>query len=142
MGLPSPAILADASFRARMETSLAWGLVVTAVAAAAYHCGYLAVPIVDDAGISIAYGHTFFSGEGLRVTPYSQPVEGFSNLVWTLLLGLSKPLDLPPDTYAHTLGIVLGLLALPVLALWGPASGARPLRVEDAVAPWVAAASP
>jgi hypothetical protein len=124
-----------------VETWLTAGLVLAAVAALAYLCGYLAVPIVDDAAISIAYGHTFFSGGGLRVTPASQPVEGFSNPLWTLLLGLSHPLSLPPDTYAHTLGIVFGLLALPLFALWGPASEHRAPRLEDAAAPWVAATS-
>ncbi|MCP3143828.1 hypothetical protein [Pyxidicoccus xibeiensis] len=124
-----------------VEAWLTAGLVVAAVVALAYLCGYLAVPIVDDAAISIAYGHTFFSGGGLRVTPASQPVEGFSNPIWTLLLGLSRPLDLPPDTYAHTLGIVFGLLALPLFALWGPASERRAPRLEDAAAPWVAASS-
>ncbi|MFP2929413.1 hypothetical protein ACLESO_30290, partial [Pyxidicoccus sp. 3LG] len=120
---------------------MATGLVMAAMAAMAYHCGYLAVPIVDDAAISIAYGHTFFAGEGLRLTPASQVVEGFSNPLWTLLLGLSHSLRLPPDTYAHTLGIVFGLLALPLFALWGPVSERRAPRLEDAAAPWVAAAS-
>jgi len=120
---------------------VAAGLVFAAVAAAAYHCGYLAVPIVDDAAISIAYGHTFFAGHGFRVTPSSQPVEGFSNLLWTLMLGLSRPLGTAPDTYAHTLGVLFGLLALPVFAAWGPVAARRSPRLEDALGPWVAAAS-
>jgi hypothetical protein len=127
---------------ARAEPWVASGLVLAAMMALAYHCGYLAVPIVDDAAISLAYGLTFFAGEGFRVTPFSQPVEGFSNLLWTLLLGLSRPLRLPPDTYAHGLGILFGMLALPVYALWGPASEGRRPRVEDALAPWVAALNP
>ncbi|HZI16325.1 MAG TPA: hypothetical protein VE153_38525 [Myxococcus sp.] len=126
---------------AGVEAWLAAGLLMAAVAGTAYHSGYLAVPIVDDAAISIAYGHTFFAGGGLRVTPASQPVEGFSNPLWTLMLGLSRPLGLPPDTYAHTLGLILGLLALPVFALWGPVSERRALRLEDTAAPWVAASS-
>ncbi len=140
---PSSAALSPLPSRplAGMEAWLAAVLLMAAVAGTAYHCGYLAVPIVDDAAISIAYGHTFFGGGGLRVTPMSQPVEGFSNPLWTLLLGLSRPLELPPDTYAHTLGILLGLLALPVFALWGPLSERRGLRLEDTAAAWVAASS-
>ncbi|GEN05627.1 hypothetical protein SAMN05443572_101827 [Myxococcus fulvus] len=124
------------------ELALTCGLIVAAVAAGAYHCGYLATPVVDDAAISIAYGHSFFEGAGWRVTPHSQPVEGFSNPLWTLLLGLSRPLGFAPEPYAHTLGIILGLLALPLFALWGPISARRLPRLEDVAAPWVAATSP
>ncbi|MCP3104452.1 hypothetical protein LZ198_36870 [Myxococcus sp. K15C18031901] len=143
MTSPPPTEQAPSPSRPRWskEPWLAVGLVFAAVAAAAYHCGFLSVPIVDDAAISIAYGHTFFAGHGFRVTPSSQPVEGFSNLLWTLMLGLSRPLDAAPDTYAHTLGIVFGLLALPVFAAWGPVAGRRSPRLEDALGPWVAAAS-
>lgn len=126
----------------RVESWVAAGLTVAAMLVLVYHCGFLAVPIVDDAAISIAYGHTFFAGEGFRATPFSQPVEAFSNPLWTLLLGLSLPLGMAPDAYAHGLGIIMGLLALPAFALWGPAAEDRPPRVEDALAPWVAALNP
>lgn len=140
---PSPQTPAPgARLGARAEPWVASGLILAAMMALAYHCGYLAVPMVDDAAISLAYGLTFFAGEGFRVTPVSQPVEGFSNLLWTLLLGLSRPLRLEPEPYAHGLGILFGMLALPAFALWGPASGGRRPRVEDALAPWVAALNP
>ncbi|NTX06182.1 hypothetical protein [Myxococcus sp. CA040A] len=142
MSLPTPSNPPLPRFKTDWELALTAGLVLAAVAAGAYHCGYLATPVVDDAAISIAYGHSFFEGAGLRVTPHSQPVEGFSNPLWTLLLGLSQPLGLAPETYAHSLGIILGLLALPLFALWGPVSERRRPRLEDVAAPWVAATSP
>jgi hypothetical protein len=108
----------------------------------AYHCRYLAVPIVDDAAISLAYGRTFFSGHGFRITPYSQPVEGFSNPLWTLLLGLSGPLRQDPASFTHLLGIVFGTAALPFFALWGPAATGRHPRLEDALGPLIAAINP
>ncbi|WP_225408666.1 hypothetical protein [Stigmatella hybrida] len=126
----------------RVEPWLTAGVLLVAMAGLAYHCHYLAVPIVDDAAISLAYGLTFFSGEGLRVTPASQPVEGFSNPLWTLLLGLSHPLHLKPVPFTHGLGIVFGVLALPAVAAWGPAAEGRRWRLEDAVAPCVAALNP
>ncbi|MBN1210748.1 MAG: hypothetical protein JXB05_38220 [Myxococcaceae bacterium] len=125
-----------------LEPWLTAGLVLAAAAGLAYHCAWLAVSIVDDAAISLAYGITFFSGEGLRVTPHSQPVEGFSNPLWTLLLGLSRPLRLEPISYTHVLGIVFGVLALPAFALWGPAAEGRKLRLEDVAGPLVAALNP
>ncbi|MFL5353513.1 hypothetical protein [Archangium sp.] len=142
MAPPSPTESPTARVWPWSERVLAWALVVTAGLALAYHAGYLAVPIVDDAAISLAYGRTFFEGHGFRITPYSQPVEGFSNPLWTVLLGFSRWLPLAPETFTHVLGLLLGLLALPAFALWGPLSEDRPLRVEDALAPWVAALNP
>jgi hypothetical protein len=126
----------------RLESWLTTMLVLGASVGLAYHCRYLAMPIVDDAGISLAYGHTFFSGQGLRLTPFSQPVEGFSNPLWTLLLGLSLPLGLEPASYAHVLGILFGVLALPAFSLWGPAAEGRRVRLEDTLGPIVAALNP
>lgn len=127
---------------ARLEPWAASGLVLAATVGLAFHCRYLAVPIVDDAAISLAYGQTLFSGHGFRITPFSQVVEGFSNPLWTLLLGLSKPLRQDPATYSHVLGIVFGVLALPLFSLWGPAAKGRRPRLEDALGPLVAALNP
>jgi hypothetical protein len=132
----------DAWRGSRLESWLTAVLVLGASVGLAYHCRYLAMPIVDDAGISLAYGHTFFSGQGLRLTPHSPPVEGFSNPLWTLLLGLSLPLRLEPASYAHVLGIAFGVLALPVFSLWGPAAEDRRVRLEDTLGPIVAALNP
>src|SRR5687767_12000355 len=132
----------DAWRGSRLESWLTAALVLGASVGLMYHCRYLHIPIVDDAGISLAYGHTFFSGQGLRATPYSQPVEGFSNPLWTLLLGLSLPLRLEPASYAHVLGIAFGVLALPAFSLWGPAAEGRRLRLEDTLGPIVAALNP
>jgi hypothetical protein len=126
----------------RAEAWLTAALLLAAMGALAYHCHYLAVPVVDDAAISLAYGLTFFSGEGLRVTAASQPVEGFSNPLWTLLLGLSLPLHLKPLAFTRVLGIVSGVLALPAFAAWGPAAAGRRWRLEDAAGPCVAALNP
>jgi hypothetical protein len=139
---PPPLTPPDARRWPRIEAGLTVALVLGAVAGLAWHCHYLSVPVVDDAAISLAYGRTFFGGDGLRATPSSQPVEGFSNLLWTLLLGLSRPLRLEPLSYMKVLGIGFGMLALPAFALWGPAAEQRRLRLEDAVGPLIAALNP
>jgi hypothetical protein len=46
--------------------------------------------IVDDAGISLAYARTFGSGQGLIAQPGAERVEGFSNPLWVLVLGLAQ----------------------------------------------------
>jgi hypothetical protein len=126
----------------RIEPWLTAGLILAAMAGLAYHAYRVAGPLVDDAAISLAYSLTFFSGEGLRVTPASQPVEGFSNPLWTLLLGLSWPLRLEPVRFAQVLGTVFGVLALPAFAMWGPEAMGRKPRLEDAVGPVVTALNP
>ena len=110
-------------------------------------CGFvllhgLGAVVVDDAAISLRYGLTLFQGHGLRLTPVSQPVEGFSNPLWTVLLGLAYPLHLSPVAFMRWLGILLGFAALPVFALWGPCARGGRLQLEDAIVPALAALNP
>jgi hypothetical protein len=42
--------------------------------------------IIDDAGISFAYSRSFAQGYGLVSQPGMNPVEGFSNFTWVMLL--------------------------------------------------------
>ena len=42
--------------------------------------------IIDDAGISFAYSRSFAAGHGLVSQPGTNPVEGFSNFTWVMLL--------------------------------------------------------
>ena len=107
--------------RAEASTSLA--LLTLCVVGLVWHCIALKWEVVDDAAISVAFGRTFFEGEGFRATANSQPVEGFSNPLWTLLVGLTGPLKLSVD-FARTLAIVFGALAVVALFLWGLVIGA------------------
>jgi hypothetical protein len=118
------------------------GAIGLAVLGTTVHAALLRVPVVDDAAISIAYGQSLLAGAGLRLTPASPPVEGFSNPLWVFLLGLSGPLHLEPLAFSRWLGILLGALALVFVALAVPAASDRRLRPVDAVGPLVVAASP
>ncbi|HZW90734.1 MAG TPA: hypothetical protein VFF12_16745 [Myxococcaceae bacterium] len=113
-----------------------------AVLGSAVHAALLRLPVVDDAAISIAYGQSFFAGAGLRLTPASPPVEGFSNPLWVLLLGVSGPLHLDALAFSRWLGIALGALALVFVALAVPAATGRRLRPVDVVGSILVAASP
>jgi hypothetical protein len=113
-----------------------------AIVGAAVHAALLRLPVVDDAAISIAYGQSFFAGAGLRLTPASPPVEGFSNPLWTFLLGLSGPLHVDALAFSRWLGILLGALAVLFVALAVPAASGRRLRPVDVVGPFLVAASP
>jgi len=118
------------------------GTIGLAVLGTMVHAALLRVPVVDDAAISIAYGQSFFAGAGLRLTPVSPPVEGFSNPLWVFMLGLSGPLHLDALAYSRRLGILLGALALVFVALAVPAATGRRLHPVDAVGPLLVAASP
>ena len=127
---------------ADLEPLAAMGLSLAASGALLLHCRYLDVQVVDDAAISVAYAMTFAAGEGLRLTPVSPPVEGFSNPLWTLLIALAGPLHLDFISFTRGLGMLLGVLAPLVFAAWGPASEGRRWRLEDALGPLLVASVP
>lgn len=60
----------------------------------AAHGAYYGNWIVDDAAISFAYARSFAEGLGPVVQPGAEPVEGFSNVTWTLLLALARVVGL------------------------------------------------
>jgi hypothetical protein len=128
-----------AAVASRIVALPALGLAMVGVAV---HAALLRLPVVDDAAISIAYGHSLFAGAGLRLTPASAPVEGFSNPLWVFLLGVSGPLGIDPLAFSRWLGILLGAVALLFVALAVPAATGRRLRPVDTVGPLLVAASP
>lgn len=75
--------------------------------------------MIDDAGISFAYSRNFALGHGLVSQPGMAPVEGFSNLLWVLLISPVFVLDLPYVVAVKLLSafFVLGAGYLSVLAL-------------------------
>jgi hypothetical protein len=56
------------------------------------HTAFLGSWIVDDAGISFAYARNLAEGHGLVAQPGAVPVEGFTNLLWVLLLSIPMKL--------------------------------------------------
>ncbi|WP_253862085.1 hypothetical protein [Prauserella halophila] len=54
------------------------------------HGAYYGNWIVDDAAITFSYARSFAEGLGPVVQPGTAPVEGFSNVTWTLLLALAR----------------------------------------------------
>src|SRR5262249_8584117 len=91
---------------------------------------------------SIAYGQTLFAGAGLRLTPGSPPVEGFSNPLWVLLLGISGPLQVDALAFSRCLGTLPGGLRLAFVGRPVPAPTVRRVRPVDVVGPILVAASP
>ena len=73
---------------------------------------------IEDAAISFTYARHAATGEGWVTYPGGEPVEGFSNPTWTLLLALSDFLFLGPWVAAKLYGALFGLLTLPFAYLW------------------------
>lgn len=123
----------------RAHTGLAILLTGVAVAAAAVHASWLHLPVVDDAAISLAYGRSLYSGAGLRLTPRSAAVEGFSSPLWVALTGLAFPLRAEPLSFARWLGIALGVVALALVPVAVAAAHGGPVDPVDAAGPLLVA---
>ena len=119
--------------RSTSEARLTALLVVASLGVLVFRIDEMHVPLADDAAISIAYGRTFWTGHGFRLTPFSQVTEAYSNPLWTLMVGLPAALGLPAMRAAAAMGITCSLVALPIVVAWGPGPTDRPLQLEDAL---------
>jgi hypothetical protein len=105
-------------------------LAVGALVCAGFHLARFAW-VSDDAYISFRYLDNWLAGEGLVYNP-GEKVEGYTNLLWILLLAPLRWMGLPPEIAAHGLSLV----ALTLL-LWAVFRTAWRLS-EDPAAGWVA----
>jgi arabinofuranosyltransferase len=86
--------------------------VVLAVAAAGLVVHALQYPfITDDAYISFRYSHNLAYHNQLTFN-LGERVEGYTNFLWTVLLGLLLKLNLRPDVMARVLGAACGVAVL------------------------------
>ena len=122
-----------------IETWAAFTLILAGMLGFIMLLRYISWPLVDDAAISVAYAQSLFSGNGLRLTPVSQVVEGFSNPLWTLLIGLGIPLHLDLVSYTSFLGKLFAVLSIPLYSAWGPVAEDRGLQIQDAATGTIAA---
>ncbi len=70
--------------------------------------------LCDDSFISFRYAHHFADGNGL-VWNVGERVEGYSNFLWVLLLGLGMKIGVQPEIASIVLGILSGMLLLVAL---------------------------
>ncbi|HKP04029.1 MAG TPA: hypothetical protein VJU77_11815 [Chthoniobacterales bacterium] len=73
----------------------------------------------DDALISLRYLKRFLHGEGLTWTA-GRPVEGYSNLLWILLLAIPGVVGVDLINAARVLGIGCSILVIVSLLAWPP----------------------
>ncbi|MCP4035528.1 MAG: hypothetical protein GY733_01215, partial [bacterium] len=72
--------------------------------------------LFDDAMISMSYARTFVAGEGLVWFPGADPVQGFTNPLWTLLMALTQLVPLAPRMASVPVQI-LGVILVPLSAI-------------------------
>ena len=70
---------------------------------------------IDDAAISFRYARHLAEGKGLVWNPGQPPVEGFSNLLWVLILGAGHRIGFDIEILAKLLGVGLGAATLALL---------------------------
>ncbi len=98
------------------------------------------VPQVDDAYISYRYAAHWIEGQGLVWNP-GERVEGYTNLLWTLAIGLGLALGLEAPAVGHALGLASGAAALGATG-WLARAGLPASRAAWAgLAPWLVLAS-
>ena len=75
--------------------------------------GRRAYLLFDDAAISLNYARSFADGHGLVWFPGQHPVEGYSNLLWTLWMAVLE-LPHPPDRMVGLAVMISGAVLLAV----------------------------
>jgi hypothetical protein len=69
--------------------------------------------LIDDAYISFHYARNLVEGAGLVLNP-AERVEGYSNLLWVLLLAAGMKCGVAPETLSRLVGLGAGLALLEV----------------------------
>lgn len=119
--------------------ALPLALRVGAVALAMWMAHVRAVFTSDDAWISFRYAWNLVHGFGLRYNPGGEPVEGYSNLLWTLWSALGIGLHVPIERWVYVSG--LGAAGLITFLAGSTAWKLTGSRVAEAGALLFAAAS-
>ena len=80
--------------------------------------------LADDSLISLRYAERLVDGHGLTWTN-GTPVEGYSNLLWVLLLSAAHALGADLVVAARVLGVASALGAIAVVVWWSRSAGRR-----------------
>lgn len=114
-----------------MKTSPASGwspgallLLVVALAVAALVPIWLTDAPQDDAYITYRYAENFANGDGLVFNAGEEPVEGYTNFLWTIIIGLGMGIGIDPEWLAPNLGLAATVGVALLTALLARALGA------------------
>ncbi|MBW1879681.1 MAG: hypothetical protein JRJ84_15070 [Deltaproteobacteria bacterium] len=111
--------LVRAWLRLSVDEKSQWHGVGLCAALFLLHFALYSTWFIEDAAITFAFARNAATGEGLVAYPGGEPVEGFSNPSWTLLLAATRLLGISPWIAAKLFGALLGVATLPLAYLWG-----------------------
>ena len=107
----------DGSLFTRRPPRARWLLAVLPLALLAAHAAFYMPFLSDDALISLRYAGRLLDGQGLTWTD-GRPVEGYSNLMWILLISLLGSAGLDLIAAARLLGLLCTGLVIACAAGW------------------------
>ena len=126
--------------RARQARLLAGGMLAAALLIFVWEMRSVP-PQADDAFISYRYARNLVRGEGLVYNP-GERVEGYTNLLWTLLIAASLDCGLSAENSAHLLSLASGLGVLLLAFLYTRALIPGPQAWLAGLTPLLVLASP
>jgi hypothetical protein len=98
-------------------------------------------PHYDDSYISYRYAANLVAGRGLVYNP-GEYVEGFSNLLWTLLIAAGLELGIGAKTAGHVLGLASGCATLIATYVFARSGLRKSQSWCAAIAAWIVFTSP
>ncbi len=81
---------------------------ILAIATYTYYLGF----VLDDPFISFRYAENFVNGNGLVFNLDNNPVEGYTNFLWVMLVAPAFLLNFDPLIWSKVLGLIISLLQL------------------------------
>ena len=116
----------DAAARPAGRPLVFLGLALAAILLAVHVRAYFF--LTDDAFISFRYARNLSHGHGLVFNPGGERVEGYTNLLWVLILAAFNALGLAPEKVATVLSLAAtaALFALVVRFVWTRAPRGQP----------------
>jgi arabinofuranosyltransferase len=110
--------LSSISSRESGRGTAAWALIVALAVLALLVQAYLLNDVsIDDVGISYRYARHLAEGNGLRWNVDAPPVEGYSNLLWVLILAGVHVVGGDIEIASRILGVLCGAATLALMAL-------------------------
>lgn len=122
----------------RLSRFPTWLGVMVGIILLGAHLSYYAYVVVDDSYISFRYARNFARGDGLLFNPGQEPVEGYSNFLWVVMLAGASRLGLEISLVSKVLGLVFAILSLIGMVLFMHQSGSNKFILWTA-ALWLAA---
>ena len=88
----------------------------------------------DDAYITYRYAEHLVAGDGLVFNVGEEPVEGYTNFLWTVLIAVGMGLGMNPEWLGPALGLVFSVIAAILCGRLAKRLGASPIYAAAAMA--------